>query len=169
MVDSSTQLNDSDIDVIRSEVMHVLNRPRDASATHAICTYLIEALALNRYFVSFHQRGLSDEWSRIRRQDGIADFMLDMTAQLRWRLGKAGWDSILERIFIAYQLGGGTHCVIDQDTHDRLANRQAVVRELLNDNPWYLTLIVLFLTLNADDQTTIAMIRTNIKSVENEE
>lgn len=114
-------------------------------AKKRLVTSLISLLRDTRLYLIVTESDLEALWDDLRKDVTLVDFLLMSAMDLKFRLPvgvTGGYESVIDRLAIAYGSLGDGKSVVDSDTLSRLPNSEAH-RQLLKHNGWYFFLLLL--------------------------
>lgn len=101
-----------------------------------------------RLYVVSTQTHIEDIWSTIRDDEAILDFVMASTSELRLAFEEViehpsnNWSILINAIANAYGTTGNRPGAMDEDTYQRLPERDSL-HQGLRENPWLVTLYLL--------------------------
>lgn len=137
---------------------HLVN-PLDATANVEATTFLIEAVRNIRFPLIRSIEQFEAIWDGIRSNIDAVDFILGATTELRMRVDSsnfATWDQVVEWMVKAYSQFRATSSTLDENLLQRLPEFSTIqpttrrnpenptYAELLQDNPWYVFLLLCY-------------------------
>lgn len=125
---------------------------------------LISLLRDTRLYLIVDDEDLAALWDDLRQDQEMTDFLIMSAIDLKFRLPvgvAAGYETVIERLSVAYGSVGDGATAIDMDTVDRLPTTESH-RRLLKANGWYLFLLLL-------ETTNVFEITTNVSEVNHKE